>query len=80
MDQPDSSDRRFSARILLIESKLILPSHLKHLSTNRRRMSSFARFQKWVADSLERGINKFYRPRSPLLLNIVTPLFAFSLP
>ena len=25
-------------------------------------MSSFARFQKWVADSLERGINKFYRP------------------
>ena len=46
----------------LIESKLILPSHLKHLSTNRRRMSSFARFQKWVADSLERGIDKFYRP------------------
>jgi len=46
----------------LVESKLILPSHLKHLSTNRRRMSSFARFQKWVADSLERGIDKFYRP------------------
>ena len=46
----------------LVESKLILPSHLKHLSTKRRRMSSFARFQKWVADSLERGINKFYRP------------------
>ena len=46
----------------LIESKLILPSHLKHLSTNRRKMGGFARFQKWVADSLERAIEKFYRP------------------
>jgi len=46
----------------LIESKLILPSHLKHLSTNRRKLGAFARFQKWVADSLERAIEKFYRP------------------
>ncbi|MEN8864928.1 MAG: efflux RND transporter permease subunit, partial [Akkermansiaceae bacterium] len=46
----------------LIESKLILPSHLKHLSTNRRKMGPFAKFQKYVADSLERGIEKFYRP------------------
>lgn len=46
----------------LIESKLILPSHLKHLSTNRRKMGRFARFQKWVADSLERAIEEFYRP------------------
>jgi multidrug efflux pump subunit AcrB len=46
----------------LIESKLILPSHLKHLSTNRRKMGGFARFQKWVADSLERAIEEFYRP------------------
>ena len=46
----------------LIESKLILPSHLKHLSTNRRKMGSFARFQKGIADSLERFIKKIYRP------------------
>ena len=46
----------------LIESKLILPSHLKHLNTNRTRMGRFARFQKVIADSLERFIEKFYRP------------------
>lgn len=46
----------------LIESKLILPSHLKHLSTNRKRLGGFARFQKMIADSLERFIEKIYRP------------------
>jgi multidrug efflux pump subunit AcrB len=46
----------------LIESKLILPSHLKHLSTNRTRMGGFARFQKFIADSLEKFIERFYRP------------------
>ena len=46
----------------LVESKLILPSHLKHLSINRTRMGRFARFQKAIADSLERFIVKFYQP------------------
>ncbi|YCM45815.1 efflux RND transporter permease subunit [Verrucomicrobiaceae bacterium 227] len=46
----------------LIESKLILPSHLKHLSTNRRKMGVFARFQKRIADGLETFIEKVYQP------------------
>jgi len=46
----------------LIESKLILPSHLKHLSTNRRKMGPFARFQKRIADGLEKFIEKVYQP------------------
>jgi multidrug efflux pump subunit AcrB len=46
----------------LIESKLILPSHLKHLNTNRRKMGLFSRFQKRIADSLEKMIEKIYRP------------------
>lgn len=46
----------------LIESKLILPSHLKHLSTNRRKMGLFSRFQKRIADSLEHFIEKIYQP------------------
>jgi len=46
----------------LIESKLILPSHLKHLSTNRKKVSGFFRFQKAIADALERFVDKIYRP------------------
>jgi multidrug efflux pump subunit AcrB len=46
----------------LIESKLILPSHLKHLSTNRTSLGRFARFQKAVADALERFVQKIYKP------------------
>lgn len=46
----------------LIESKLILPSHLKHLNTNRKKMGLFSRFQKRIADSLEKIIEKIYRP------------------
>jgi multidrug efflux pump subunit AcrB len=46
----------------LVESKLILPSHLKHLSTNRKRLGGFARFQKKIADSLEVFVQKVYRP------------------
>lgn len=48
----------------LIESKLILPSHLKHLSMNRNttKMGIFAKLQKGIADSLERFIEKYYGP------------------
>lgn len=46
----------------LIESKLVLPSHLKHLRTGRGRMNAFARLQKKIADSLELAIVKIYKP------------------
>ncbi len=46
----------------LIESKLILPSHLKHLKTGRARLGPFARFQKKIAGGLERFVEKIYRP------------------
>ncbi len=48
----------------LIESKLILPSHLKHLRTHRdvSQLNFFSRFQKAIADGLERSIEKFYAP------------------
>ena len=46
----------------LIESKLILPSHLKHLRTGRKKLGPFARFQKWIADGLERFVEKVYQP------------------
>ena len=46
----------------LIESKLILPSHLKHLKTRRKNLNRFARFQKKIADSLETFVEKVYKP------------------
>jgi multidrug efflux pump subunit AcrB len=49
----------------LVESKLILPAHLKHLSTGRRerkKLNPFARFQRWFADGLEWFIDRVYRP------------------
>lgn len=45
----------------LIESKLILPAHLKHLRPVRRR-GSFSRFQTSVASGLEYFIENAYRP------------------
>jgi multidrug efflux pump subunit AcrB len=46
----------------LIESKLILPSHLKHLKTGRTRFNPFTRLQKCVADGLELFVKKLYQP------------------
>ncbi len=48
----------------LIESKFILPSHLKHLRTHRdlNKLGLFARGQKWVADGLERLVTIIYTP------------------
>ena len=46
----------------LIESKLVLPSHLKHLRVRRTKLGAFARFQKGIADGLETLIEKWYRP------------------
>lgn len=45
----------------LIESKLILPAHLKHLRREPRQ-NFFTRFQTSIADGLEYFIEHFYRP------------------
>ncbi|MGE9268590.1 MAG: efflux RND transporter permease subunit [Verrucomicrobiales bacterium] len=54
----------------LVESKLVLPSHLKHIHVNRDsgQLGFFARFQKGIADGLESLIERWYRP----LLDIAT--------
>ena len=49
----------------LVESKLILPAHLKHLSVHRARhrgLETLRRFQVAFANSFERVINGIYRP------------------
>lgn len=52
----------------LVESKLILPAHLKHCSrigkgtSNRKGMNPLLKVQRAIADGLERGIDRFYRP------------------
>ena len=46
----------------LIESKLCLPAHLKWVKVGRKRMGPFARFQKRIADGLERFVDRFYEP------------------
>ncbi len=46
----------------LVESKLILPSHLKFVRVHRTELGRFARFQKAIADGLERFVEKIYRP------------------
>ena len=46
----------------LIESKLALPCHLKHVRVRRARLNAFERFQKKIADSLERFVETCYEP------------------
>jgi multidrug efflux pump subunit AcrB len=46
----------------LIESKLILPSHLKHLKIGRKKLNFVSRLQKRIADSLEIFVTKIYNP------------------
>lgn len=46
----------------LIESKLCLPSHLKHVKVKRLNLNGFDRFQKRIADGLETFVDKFYEP------------------
>jgi len=49
----------------LIESKLILPAHLKHLSSKpveRRGLRLLSRIQRKIADGFEQAINSLYRP------------------
>jgi len=46
----------------LIESKLVLPSHLKYVRVQRKRLNAFERFQKHIADGLEKFVARFYEP------------------
>ncbi len=48
----------------LIESKFVLPAHLKHikLRSELKRQGWFDRFQQGFADGFEQGILKFYKP------------------
>lgn len=46
----------------LIESKLILPGHLKHVRVGRRQPGPISRAQHWVAGSLERFVKVAYEP------------------
>ncbi len=46
----------------LIESKLILPAHLKHVRPQSKKTSRFSQFQQKVARSLEVLIEKVYQP------------------
>ncbi len=46
----------------LIETKLALPCHLKHIKTGRTSFNAFTRFQKIFADGLENFVGRFYRP------------------
>lgn len=46
----------------LVESKLCLPSHLKHVKVNRKNFNWFERFQKKIADGLEGFVDKLYDP------------------
>lgn len=46
----------------LIESKLALPCHLKHVRVHRTRLNPFERFQKMIADGLENFVLQVYEP------------------
>ncbi|MGK0184528.1 MAG: multidrug efflux pump subunit AcrB [Verrucomicrobiales bacterium] len=46
----------------LIESKLILPSHLKHLKIGRTKFNPITRLQKRIADGLELFVERIYNP------------------
>jgi multidrug efflux pump subunit AcrB len=46
----------------LVESKLILPSHLKHVRPRGKNIGGFGRFQKGIADGMERFVDRVYVP------------------
>ena len=45
----------------LVESKLILPAHLKHVRAQSKKTSKFSQIQQRIANSLETMIEKFYQ-------------------
>jgi len=67
----------------LIESKLILPAHLKHLKTGRKKLGPFARFQRAIANALERFVEKVYQPSLGIAIKqrytVVAAFFAMAM-
>jgi multidrug efflux pump subunit AcrB len=64
----------------LIESKFVLPAHLKHIRLRRATEQSgwFTRFQERFADGFEQSIIRYYRPLLSLALkHRLTTLFLF---
>ncbi len=59
----------------LVESKLILPAHLKHCThigrskSKRKKLNFFLRIQRLIADSLEKFVEKVYKPCLEVALN-----------
>lgn len=65
----------------LIESKFVLPSHLKHIKTREQRSepSRFEVFQRKFADGFENSIIKYYKPILHLAMkNKITTLSIFT--
>ncbi len=52
----------------LIESKLILPSHLTHSKIRKGKPGPFTRFQQAVAGSVETFVERFYQPSLRFIL------------
>ncbi|MDG2169812.1 MAG: efflux RND transporter permease subunit [Opitutales bacterium] len=57
----------------LVETKLILPAHLKHCrvgkpGADRGKLNPLLRMQRFVADGLENMVNRFYKPFLSLCL------------
>ncbi|MGV6818173.1 MAG: efflux RND transporter permease subunit [Thiotrichales bacterium] len=68
----------------LIESKFILPAHLKHVRIDRnQRLNPLQRFQRGVADGLERFVERVYQPFLEMCLRrrylTLAAVIAFSL-
>jgi len=62
----------------LIESKFVLPSHLKHLKlrSEKDKQSKFSQLQQKFADGFERAIIRFYQPILKLALSNKTTTLA----
>jgi len=61
----------------LIESKFVLPSHLKHLKlrSQKTKTSKFSQFQQRFADGFEKTILRFYQPLLQRAINFKTVTF-----
>ncbi len=53
----------------LIESKFVLPSHLKNIKLRSTKQSKFSKMQQGFADGFERAIIRFYQPLLKLALD-----------
>lgn len=55
----------------LVESKLILPAHMKHVRSRHsdKKPNPFQRFQRAIADGLEKGVERYYKPVLNTTLN-----------